>query len=84
MAENFVLFGMLCTSLIGQPNNITCMNFWEDPIIKYETREACSDVAKIKAEEINKNFDNTGLTISQIEIHCISVDISPKERKIIL
>lgn len=83
MLEFFSIFGVLCFYTSHQSDNIECMNFWEDPVIKYEKIQTCLNKAKSISIEIESNFRKKGLTISKMELYCLPIDKSNQKGKII-
>ena len=61
MTEFFAIFGMLCVYTAYEPKDIKCMNFWEEPVIKYEKIETCGKEAKRRGREIENDFIKNGL-----------------------
>ena len=80
MSELFAIFGMLCVHTSYETDNIKCMNFWEEPVVKYKKIETCGKEAKRRGQEIEDSFRKNGLTISKIEIYCLPIDKSPKKK----
>lgn len=69
----FVLFGSLCIVNPEDPKKWPfCMNFWQEPIVHYQTVEACKEEANARAKAIKKNLDEQKLEIYSLEITCIS------------
>jgi len=49
------------------------MNFWEDPVIKYQKQECIKQVQK-RGDMIEKRFKNEGLFIESLELYCLPVN----------
>lgn len=68
----FAIFGILC--VLSQEGEKRCMNFWEEPVIKYPTVEECGIAAKQKGREIEINFTQKNLEIELLEVYCLPID----------
>lgn len=75
MLKLFALFGILC--VYDPASGKRCMNFWEEPVIKYEL-EDCAARAEEKGKEINDLFTKKGLDILTLEVYCLPVDKQTK------
>lgn len=80
MTELFAIFGMLCVQATDNSIQSKCMNFWEEPVVKYKKIETCGAAAKRRGKQIEEDFKKNGLTITQIEIYCLPIDKSPKQK----
>ena len=69
----FAIFGILCVSSLDSMDK-RCMNFWEEPIVKYETVQECGIAAKQKGKEIELNFTQNNLEIESLEVYCLPID----------
>tara|TARA_E500000318_G_scaffold43855_1_gene41545 strand:- start:287 stop:610 length:324 start_codon:yes stop_codon:yes gene_type:complete len=80
MTELFAIFGILCVHATDDSVEKKCMNFWEEPVVKYKKIEACGAAAMRRGKEIEKDFLKNGLTITHLEIYCLPIDKLPKEK----
>ena len=69
------MFGMLCVAQFTDLSR-SCMNFWEDPVVHYETLEQCLESARNKANEIKSDFAKKEIPIAAFEIWCIETSKS--------
>ena len=72
----FAIFGVMCVLL--EDNTKKCMNFWEEPVVKYQTKDECGTAAYKKGREIELKFMNQGLDIDQLYVYCLPIDNKPK------
>lgn len=71
----YVLFGTLCVvDPRNQPWGERCLNFWEDPIVKYETLDKCKKAANDKAKQIKQMNDENNIPTLSLEISCFHTD----------
>lgn len=69
----FAIFGILCVTNSNISDHRKCMNFWEDPVIKYNKQECIKQVQK-RGDMIEQKFKKQGLYIETLEIYCLPVD----------
>lgn len=80
MTEVFAIFGMLCVQATSNSIETKCMNFWEDPVVKYKKIELCEAAAKRRGKQIEEDFLKNNLTITKIAIYCLPIDKTTKKK----
>ena len=80
MTEFFAIFGMLCVEATDNSVESRCMNFWEEPVVKYKKIELCGAAAKRLGKQIEEDFKKNNLTITKIEIYCLPIDKTPQKK----
>jgi len=69
--KSYILIGYLCFINPASIEGYSCMNFYENPVNLYNTREECVINSKHLAEKINKGMEKSNLEILELVMYCL-------------
>jgi len=70
--KSYILIGYFCFINPTSIEGYSCMNFYENPVKLYNTREECIIKSKELAKKINKGMEKSNLEILELVMYCLN------------
>ena len=70
--KEFVLVGLICFFPMSDIQDKNCLQFWQDPPIRFETFKSCQKQAVFLSKNFQKEYKKRGFFIEKLEIYCVS------------
>jgi hypothetical protein len=69
----FAIFAVLCFENPQSDIGMSCVNFWEDPMVYYKNERKCLDASTKKGNKIEIEFELQNIKIKDFIMWCIPV-----------
>tara|TARA_R100000697_G_scaffold120932_2_gene146963 strand:+ start:108 stop:347 length:240 start_codon:yes stop_codon:yes gene_type:complete len=76
--KEFIIAGIVCFIPVSDIQNKNCLQFWQDPPVRFETFKSCQKEAVYLSENFQKEYEKMGLFIETLEIYCVARPIVDK------